>query len=74
MNCIVLEGVCLYIFLALIILLTVISALCLICAIVADRRIFCLENIVIAEKCEAQRLNNENFILKLKCGEFDIDE
>lgn len=74
MNYIVLEGISLYLFLLSIILLFAVSIAALICAVLSDKRKFVVENLLLREKDKAINLVKENFILKLKCGEFDIDE
>lgn len=74
MNYIVLEGVSLYLFFALIIVLLLICLSCLICVILSDKRIFVLDNLLLRKNAEIQCLNRENLILKMKYGELDIDE
>lgn len=74
MNFIILEGISLYLFLILLILLFLISLGCLIYSILADRRICFLENLLEAEKRKVQFLNKRNLILKIKCGEFEFYE
>lgn len=74
MNYIVLEGMSLYLFLILIILLLLISIVSLICAILSDKRNFALEGLLSKNNDRLKLLTKENFILKLRCGDFDIDE
>ncbi len=74
MDYIVLEGISLYVFLVLIMLLLIISLVSLICAVLTDRRNFILENLIQREKSQKSKLVKENFILKLKHGELNIDE
>lgn len=74
MNYIVLEGVSLYMFLALILFLLIISLCCLVCVVLSDKRLFILNNILSSKNIEIIKLNRENLILKIRCGELDIDE
>ncbi len=74
MNYIVLEGVSLYLFIILVILLLLISVGSLICVALIDKRKFIIENMLLIEKENIRRVIRENFVLKLKCGEFDFDE
>ena len=74
MNYIVLEGISLYLFLALVILLVLISIVSLICAVLSDRHNFVLGNLLLRENNKVRNLIKENFVLKLKCGEFGVDE
>lgn len=74
MNYVVLEGISLYLVLTMIILTLAISIGCLICVILSDKRIFILENKLLQEKEKFNKLMKENFVLKIRCGEFDIDE
>ena len=74
MNYIVLEGLSLYVFLVVIILILVISIGSIICAILSDKRLFVLENLLLTQNEKVRNLIKENFILRLKCGEFEIDE
>lgn len=74
MNYIVLEGLSLYVFLVVIILILVISIGSIICAILSDKRLFVLENLLLTQNEKVRTLIKENFILRLKCGEFEIDE
>lgn len=74
MNYIVLEGLSLYLFLFLVILLLLISVGSLICAILLDKHMFIIENSLLRESNKVKNLLKENFILKLKYGELDIDE
>ncbi len=74
MNYIVLEGICLYLFLALVILLVLISLVSLICAVLSDRRNFILGNLLLRENNKVRNLIKENFVLRLNYGEFNVDE
>lgn len=74
MNYIVLEGASLYLFLALIILLVLVAVGCLICAILTDKRNYILGSLLSKENHKVKILHKENFILKLKSGEIDINE
>lgn len=74
MNYIVLEGISLYLFLALVIFLVLISLVSLICAVLSDRRNFIIGNLLLRENNKVRNLIKKNFVLKLKCGEFNIDE
>ena len=74
MNYIVLEGVSLYLFLALVLFLLIISLCCLVCVVLSDKRLFILNNVLSSKNIEIIKLNRENLILKIRCGELDIDE
>ncbi len=74
MNYIVLEGISLYVFLIVIILLLLISIGCIVCAILSDKRLFVLENLLLWKNDRIRGLIKENFILRLKYGEFEINE
>ncbi len=74
MNYIVLEGIGLYIVLIMILLLLVITVGCIICLILSDNRRLILEDLLLDENEKVRDLSKQNFLLKLKCGEFDIDE
>lgn len=74
MNCIILEGVVLYIFIAIVIALMLISLGCICYAILYDRRESVLINMLSIEKEKVRKLTKQNFILKIKSGEFDINE
>ena len=74
MNYVVLEGISLYLVLIMIVLILAISIGCVICVILSDKRGFVLENLLIKERKKVCVLVKENFVLKLKCGEFEIDE
>lgn len=74
MNLIILEGPRLYWFLALILLTFIILFTTLMVAIVMARRNMYFERVILNEKKEISNLKRENFILKLKCGDFEIDD
>ncbi len=74
MNYVVLEGGSLYLVLALMILLLLIALCALVCAMLSDKRGFFLKNLLTSKNCEIKYLTRENLMLKIKCGEFDIDE
>lgn len=74
MNYIVLEGISLYLFLALVILLVLISLVSLICVVLSDRRNFILGNLLLRENAKVRNLIKENFVLRLNRGEFNVDE
>lgn len=74
MNCFVLEGIALYVFLIAVVLLLIISLLCITKLLMASKRNFALVNLLINEKHKVKNLARENFILKIKCGEFEFDE
>ncbi|MBR3968352.1 MAG: hypothetical protein IKJ93_02065 [Clostridia bacterium] len=74
MNCFVLEGIALYVFLIAVVLLLIISLLCMTKLLMASKRNFALVNLLINEKHKVKNLARENFILKIKCGEFEFDE
>lgn len=74
MNYIVLEGFSLYLFLALVLILLIISVCCLICVVLSDKRLFILNDLLSRKNREIIELNRENLILKIKSGELYIDE
>ena len=74
MNYIVLEGISLYMFLALVILLVLISIASLIIAISADNRNSILAKLLTDEQRKVRLLLKANFKLKLKHGELDFDD
>ena len=74
MNYIVLEGLSLYLFFILVVLLLLVTLGSLICVAVIDKRKFALGNMLLIENNKVRQLDKENFVLKLKCGEFDFDE
>lgn len=74
MNYIVLEGISLYMFLALVILLVLISIASLIIAISADNRNSILAKLLTDEQRKVKLLLKANFKLKLKHGELDCDD
>lgn len=74
MNYIVLEGISLYLFLILILLLLFITIVSLICVMLSDRRNFVLKGLVLKSNDRLKLILKENFILKIRCGDFNIDE
>ncbi len=74
MNCIVLEGVSIYLTVILLVLIISISFACIICAVNADRRLFTVNEMLKTEREKNEILNKENFRLKLKYGELNCDE
>lgn len=74
MNCIILEGIMLYIFVAIVIALLLISLGCIFYAILSDKREYFLIDLLSREKEKVKKLSKQNFILKIKCGELYIDE
>ena len=74
MNYIILEGITLYIFLIITLLQFLISIGCIICATMSQRRESVIKNLFLNEKEKLVYLEKENFLLRLKSGEFDIDE
>lgn len=71
MNYIVLEGIGLYLFLVLVILMFLISLFSLFCSAVAEKCNGDLNERLSEEKEKVKFLIRENIKLKLKCGEFD---
>ena len=71
MNYIILEGIGLYLFLVLVILMFLISLFSLFCSVVAEKCNSELNDLLLEEKDKVKRLVRENFRLKVKCGEFD---
>ncbi len=74
MNCIVLEGLSLYALLIMIVLLLVVAVGSIVSAILSDRRNFTLINLLLRENNRVKNLIKENFILRIRHGEFYIDE
>lgn len=74
MDYIVLEGISLCLFFVFLILLLLCSIGSLICAVLSDKRGFINKLLLSRKNEEIKNLIKENFVLKLKCGEFDIDE
>ncbi len=74
MNYIVLEGFSLYLVLILNLVLVLISFSCLICVVFVDKRNFAMKRFIERLIIKNQLLLKSNFILKLKYGEFDVDE
>ena len=74
MNYIVLEGTSLYLVMIMIAILMFITLGCILFVIVSDKRGFVLKSLLAKEKEKVMNLSKENFVLRLRCGEFDIDE
>lgn len=74
MNYIVLEGLTLYSFLILVVLLLIIATVSLICVVLSDKRNFVLCSLLSRENSRVRNLLKENFVLKLKYGELNVDE
>ncbi len=74
MSYIVLEGVSLYVFLTSLLLLVVIAVLSLGIAVLTDRKNCALNDLFMKEHKKVKMLVKENFILRLKYGEINVDE
>ena len=74
MNYIVLEGISLWLVLFIIVLMLIISFISILCAVLADKRIFTLESLLYEESEKVRYLIKKNFILQLKSGEFDVND
>lgn len=74
MNYMVIEGIGLYLFLALLLALVLLSVACLICAAYADRRNLILWELLKCETLKNKMLSKANFKLKLKYGELSTDD
>lgn len=74
MNCVILEGISLYLALILIVLLMAISFVSLVCTILSDKRIFMLETLLYKESEKVKYLMKRIFVLQLRNGEIDIDD
>lgn len=72
MNCIVLEGVCLYIVLFILLFFSVACVILAIAGIRADEKYEELHNLYMTEK--QKNINSSHLImrLKLKCGELEV--
>lgn len=73
-NYIILEGIEMYVFLFLIIVLTLIGLIGLIAAINSDNKAAKLKDQLYEEREKAISLNRDNMRLKLKCGELKVGE
>ena len=73
-NYILLEGIEMYVFLFLIIVLTLISLIGLIAAINSDNKADKLKTLLYEEREKTITLNRENMRLKLKYGELKVGE
>lgn len=74
MNYIVLEGISLYLFFILIILLLFITIVSLICVMLSDRRNFMLKGLLLKSNDRLKLMAKENFILRIRCGDLILDE
>ncbi len=73
MNCIILEGIGLWIAVILVVLLLTVLLVSLLCVVWSDKKITSLEAQLRNKDIKLSLLLRKNFLLKLKCGEFDID-
>ena len=74
MSCIILDGIVLYIFIAFVISLVLISLGCILYAILCDKREIALVELLNKERIKTKVLAKQNLILKIKSGELNIDE
>lgn len=74
MDCIILEGLSLYLALFLMVLLLVIALISLVCTVLSDKRIVTLETLLYRENEKVKYLTRKNFALQLRNGEIDINE
>lgn len=74
MNYIILQGVGLYLFLVLVLLMFLISLGSLFCSVISEKCNNNLNMLLSEEKEKVKFLNRENIRLKLKCGEFESNE
>ena len=73
-NYIILEGIEMYVFLFLILALTLIGLIGLIAAINSDDKADKLKDKLYEEREKTIALNRDNMRLKLKCGELKVGE
>lgn len=73
MNCIILEGIGLWIAVILVVLLLTVLLVSLLCVVWADKKITELETQLRNKDIKLNLLLRKNFLLNLKYGEFDID-
>lgn len=74
MNYIVLEGISLYIFAAVVVLLLLMAIGGILCVVLSDRQVFILKAMLAKKESEIKILMKENFLLKIKSGELETDE
>lgn len=74
MNYIVLEGIWLYAFLSMIILMLVINILSLIALLITENRNFKIKKSLCEESRKVAKLIKMNFKLRLKSGEYDVNK
>ena len=73
MNCIILEGIGLWIAVILVVLLLTVLLVSLLCIVWSDKKITSLEAQLRNKDIKLSLLLRKNFLLNLKYGEFDID-
>ena len=73
MNCIILEGIGLWIAVFLVVLLLTVLLVSLLCVVWSDKKITSLEAQLRNKDIKLSLLLRKNFLLNLKYGEFDID-
>lgn len=73
MNCIILEGIGLWIAVILLVLLLTVLLVSLLCVVWSDKKITSLEAQLRNKDIKLSLLLRKNFLLNLKYGEFDID-
>ena len=73
MNCIILEGIGLWIAVVLVVLLLTVLLVSLLCVVWSDKKITSLEAQLRNKDIKLSLLLRKNFLLNLKYGEFDID-
>lgn len=74
MSCIILDGIVLYVFIAFIIALMLISLGCILYAVLCDKRENVLVELLNKERIKVKALTKRNLILKIKSGELNIDD
>ena len=74
MNYIVLEGISLYVFAVIVILLLLLAVGGILCIVLSDRQLFVFKVLLAKKDNDIKNLMKENFLLKIKSGEFDTDE
>lgn len=73
MNCIILEGIGLWIAVILVVLLLTVLLVSLLCVVWSNKKITSLEAQLRNKDIKLSLLLRKNFLLNLKYGEFDID-